>query len=410
MRALSVTTQAIAYMFMFAERLNRITTFIAAARISRMKVAKDRMRDVVKNDAWARHSIGGRAWGERNFAEWVVDESQYRMGKVNRPTVMRGVGSPLLQFKGFMMQTLEAGYRMAVMHGKGGKPAALAALAMMLMLGGIWVIPGLEDLRDMIERLYKLSTGKDLDLKTEIRQLIARETGSASLAAATNKGIPYATVGVDMSRVGMGNILPDSALQVGGIPADLAIGRPWRASEKMLAGKTTEAMSEFLPNFLKNPAMGLQWKRDGLRDKYGSRMMTPGEFDYGDVAIKSLGWTPTKVTNRREYTYAESRAERGIDELKRRYTNDLVRAYVHEAEAKDPAEKAEYKADQAKILARIEEHNKTASPENLIKLDPDTLRRKAAAEFSGSAAREGKERKLSRGAAQDRRELFQLGR
>lgn len=54
------------------------------------------------------------------FAQFMVDDTQFRMGKINRPVVMRGVGAPLLQFKGFMMQSLEAWYRLAV-HQDGAK-------------------------------------------------------------------------------------------------------------------------------------------------------------------------------------------------------------------------------------------------------------------------------------------------
>ena len=172
---------------MFAERLNRITTFVAAA-ISRMPVAKQNMQRVTAGDAWAKFSIGGRKWNERSFAEWVVDESQYRMGKVNRPKLSRGVGSPLLQLKGYMMQT-QAGYRMASMHGPRGKASFLAAIAMMLMLGGLWGPGAGGSARHHRGSSTRWPPAKTFDLETETRR-IAAEMTAAPPSAPVAKGVP----------------------------------------------------------------------------------------------------------------------------------------------------------------------------------------------------------------------------
>ena len=328
------------------------------------------------------------------------------MGKANRPTVMRGVGSAIMQFKGFMLQTFEAWYRMAALHGRPGKYAAAASVLAIYAFAGIWGLPGADDLRKLLENIYKQITDKDLDLKTELRAWIARTSGSNALAMMVSKGATY-PLGVDLTRVGMGSVAPDSPLAAAGIPFDLAIGRPKRAFEKFSSGDELGGVAEMTPNFIKHWLVAGSWALEGVRDKQGNRILTPDELTAGDLAMKALGFQPSIITDVRDYEYAQRRQETAIDGLKRSYVNKLAKALVR-AETAPPSEAKEIDDQIASIYADIDEHNRTASPEQIIKIDARTLRTKIMREREGVKATWGRERKAGRMAAEELRGVFGL--
>lgn len=404
-KAFNKATQIIALGFTFAERMNRLVTFIAAARVAQKRAVQENAKRVLAGDALARAEVL-RNWNPKSFAEWAVDESQYRMGKANRPSVMRGVGSAIMQFKGFMLQTMEAWYRMAALHGKEGKYAAAASLLALYSLSGLWGLPGADDLRELLESIYKTITGKDLDLKTELRAWIARTSGSNALSQIVTKGASY-PLGVDLTRVGMGSIVPDSPLAAAGIPFDILIGRPKRAFEKMSAGDELGALGELSPNFLKHWLVSGSWALDGVRDKQGNLILAPDELGNGDLAMKAIGFQPSIVTDVRDYEYAQRRQETAVDGLKRSYTNKLAKAMVR-TETASPEEAQEIEQEIADIYADIDEHNATAAPEEVIKIGARALRNKMMREREGVKGTWGRERKAGREAAEELRGVFGL--
>ncbi|HEX5362393.1 MAG TPA: PLxRFG domain-containing protein [Fluviicoccus sp.] len=404
-KAFNKATQIIALGFTFAERMNRLVTFIAAARVAQKRAVQENANRVLAGDALARAEVL-RNWNPKSFAEWAVDESQYRMGKANRPSVMRGVGSTIMQFKGFMLQTMEAWYRMAALHGKEGKYAAAASLLALYSLSGLWGLPGADDLRELLESIYKTITGKDMDLKTELRAWIARTSGSNALSQMVTKGASY-PLGVDLTRVGMGSIVPDSPLAAAGIPFDMLIGRPKRAFEKMSAGDELGALGELSPNFIKHWLVSGSWALEGVRDKQGNLILAPDELGNGDLAMKAIGFQPSIVTDVRDYEYAQRRQETAVDGLKRSYTNKLAKAMVR-LETASPEEAPEIEQEIDDIYADINEHNDTAAPEEVIKIGTRALRNKMMRERDGVKGTWGRERKQGRQAAEELRGVFGL--
>lgn len=425
-RLFNDATKVISSAFTFAERLNRLVTYIAAARLADKPAIQKNAKRVLKNDALARREVLNN-WSQQSFAEWVVDESQFRMGKANRPTVMRGVGSAIMQFKGFMMQTFEAWYRMAALHGKDGKYAMAASIAGMYALAGMWGLPGADDLRKLLEAIYKQITDKDLDMKTELRMWVARNgavrfigeqvekaTGidadkvSNRIAAGVNKGVPYAALGIDMTRVGMGSVVPDSPLAAAGIPFDMLLGRPKRAFEKASAGDAFGAASELTPNFIKHPLVAAGWATDGVRDKQGNKILRPEDLSKWDLALKSLGSQPAIVTDVRDYEYAQRRQETAVDALKRGYVNKIAKTIAQIEKTSDPKERKALDDKLVVIYADISEHNAEATPEQIIVIDQRALRKKIVRELGGVQSTWGKERKKARGAANELRGVFGL--
>ena len=400
------TIQVTASLFSFAERLNRLVTFIAAARLAKKPGVKARAMKVYGKNALARQTVL-RNWSAESLADFMIDETQFRMGKANRPVIMRGVGAAIMQFKGFVMQSLEAWFRMATQNGKEGVKAVALSLGFMVLMGGLWGLPGADDLRDLIEKAYKQVTKQDLDLKTELRRFMYELTGQRWIAEVASKGATY-PFGLDLSRVGMGGIAPDSPLQVFGIPADLIIGRGSRAFGKANEGDYYGAVAEFLPNFLKNPVTAYGWTQNGVRDGAGRLILDESEVGSGEVGMKSLGFQPSRITDIREYTYAQRRMETANDELKRDYASRLAKAIVKAEKYPDKAEEAmeEYDA----LLQELEDHNARFAdrPEYQINITRQTLNQRIKREMGGAKQTWGRERKQARGAAADLREVFGL--
>lgn len=402
--------KVVALFFSFAERLNRLVTFIAAARLAEKPAVRKNAEARLGKNALMKQTVLGDNWNAENFAKWAVDETQYRMGKANRPEISRGVGAPIMQFKGFMMQTLEVWYRMATQHGKQGKLAMAASLLALYTFSGFWGMPGADDLRKIIEASYRALTDKDLDLKTELRAFVARTSGSNVVAQMVTKGASY-PLGVDLTRVGMGTIFPDSATSVAGIPADMLIGRPTRAMGKAGSGDYAGAVGELMPNFAKNWAIAGGWAADGVRDKSGQRILAPEHLSTSDLVMKSMGFQPSIVTDVRDYEYAQYRQERAVDGLKRKWTAEIARTNVaieRAEEAGDVKKAASLIEDLDRVYADIEAHNAKASPEEQIKIGSQAIRNRMARERGGVMQTWGRERKQAREGAENLRDLFGL--
>jgi N12 class adenine-specific DNA methylase len=404
-RRFNKVVEATAALFSFAERLNRLVTFMTAARLSQRPAVKANMQKVYGKNPLAKAMM--RNWSAKALGEFMIDETQFRMGKANRPVVSRGVGSALMQFKGFMMQSLETWFRLATQNGKQGVKAAALSIGLMALLGGLWGMPGADDLRDIIEKVYKQITKQDLDLKTELRQALYELTGQRWIGEVASKGATY-PFGLDLSRIGMGNIAPDSPLQMFGIPADLFIGRGGRAFEKGSHGDFLGAAGEFLPNFLKNPITAYGWSQDGVRDSAGRMSLGADQIGAGEVASKALGFQPTQITNVRDYEYAQRRMETANDKLKADYVARIAKA-IATAE-KHPDKAAEAQAELAEINQELEERNANATPENQILLGRTAIKNRIQREMGGVGETWGHERKQARGASEQMRKAFGLSK
>lgn len=409
--------QSLALPFTATERLNRIVTFIAANRLARKSGVQARIRSTFRNNPLAQSIFGGKNFSPYAFGEFAVDETQFRMGKGNRPTAMRGVGTALMQFKSFQLQFLEAMYRNFTLHGSQGKVATAATLGMLIALSGIWGAPGADDLRKLFEGLYKGITKRDFDVRTSLRKMIYDTTGSKWLGALVDGGLPY-LLGADMSRrVGMGTIMPDSRsptgidwldsmISFGGVPADLMVGRPIRAAQQLGRGDIGGTLTTGLPNFIENGRKAYNWSTDGVRTQSGRMVLPAGEVKPSSVAMKAIGIQPSQVSDVYAYNQAQRRAQSSSDELKRQFTSDYVRALGALNRNTDSDKTPQLQAEVQKVLGDISHHNESVSPDQRITLTRQSIKAQLQREMAGTASSRGKERKQARGTAANLREVF----
>lgn len=397
------TLQATAFMFAYAERLNRLVTFIAAARLAKDPSFVANMRKTFGTNSLAQSMLTNPT--AKNIAEFLVDETQFRMGKTNRPTAGRGIGAPVLQFKNFMMQSIETWLRWAFQNGIQGVKATAMSMAVIGTMAGPWGLPGAQELRGAVESAYKLVTKTDLNMEAELRQYVAETTKQQWLGEIASRGVPYA-MGLDMSRVGMGNIFPSDAMGWLGIQADMLIGRGGRAGAQALSGNGIGAASELMPNFAKNFAQAYDWSQNGVRDKQG-RVIIPAEDVTANTLVqRSLGWKSTQVTNRQDYEYAAYRAEHAVDGLRSDYVSRLSASIVKMEKAKDVEAHDKAQDELRKTLADLKEYNADAPLERQIKITKTAVMNKVHNELGGKAVKDGRERKQARMAVKELRGLY----
>lgn len=402
-RAFRTVTDAVAIAFTTAERHNRIASFIAAHRIARQPGVQEKVQAQLAGNALARDTL--RDWSPKGFAQWTIDETHFRMGKVNRPTITRGIGAPLLQFKGYTMQALERWITMALLQGPQGKKAMLISLGLMVLMSGFWGLPGADDLRDLFEKMYKALAGKDFDTETKLREAVVELTGSPRIAQAFSKGITF-PAGLDLSgRMGMGNIAPDTPLAMLGIPGDLLFARPSKFIERASQDNWSGAFAELAPNFVKNPWQAANWADRGVSTMRGKRVITPDKLDKTDIAMRAIGFQPAKVTNERERQFAERRAASSVDEMRRDYYTRVSQALADEERAirkGDAAAAAAAREKAQKAYNDIAKHNETAEDSERIDLIDSTVRRRVAEDLNGPSA----VRKQARSRAEEIREVY----
>ena len=419
-RASRDTIDALASMFTLAERHNRIVTYIAAYRLAKLDGMRDKILEILQDNALAVAELATVPEAEfaRAFAEFVVLDTQYEMGKGNRPTLGRGWFTPIVQFKGFPWQTVELYARLLVgLHGNRGRVALLAMMVLLLMASGLWGLPFAENSRKTIEELLRRSTDIDKDLKLEFRRLVADLTGSARVAeVASAGGFRYIDDSPDVAgRVSMGNILPnpmDPATLLG-VPFDLWVKRafgPGGVLEQAQRGDTKRAVAQAMPNFVKNWIEASAMKEGGVRSqKYGNKIVHQDELRLNDLIMKGLGARSRAIAEETESEYTKSRASHALDEMKRAYTYRLAVSKAKEVEARNSGDKtleAIYRAKFDQTRAQIKEWNKDRPAHEKIIVTAKSINNAVEAELMGAAVRNKRAPRQMRGVRAEIEELF----
>ena len=192
--------------FTVAEMQNRISTYISIYRLARdnPRVQADFARIMPK------HAIAEQLiinWSPAGFADFVNDETNFKMGKINRARLERGAGAVVTQFWGYGWNYMERLVTMIALQGAEGRGAAVLMLTIMWFFSGIWGLPGLDRLKQLIEALSRKVFKSDLDLDLEMRKLVVEVTGVMELAYMMSGGATRAVGGPDLSsRIGMGQL------------------------------------------------------------------------------------------------------------------------------------------------------------------------------------------------------------
>lgn len=366
--------------FTGAERLNRIVSFIAAVRLAqRPSVIANANRVLRDNDVWGQNEHNQTPEG---FGKWVVDETHFVMGKLNRPTMMRGIGAWILQFKSYTLNSLEMQWRMILMHrGWEGKAAAAAIGVMLILSGGLWGLPGAEDLRDLVEALYRFFKEKDIDLDKYLHEMF----GGSTLGRIVAHGALRES-GVDVShRIGMGSIIPRPGMGDGtfeklapllGMPGSYAV-RGAQFAGSVARGDALSAAGAALPEALADIVRAEQMRERGTVARGSGRKMIDKDQalpdgtkldDTTNMLKRALGFQPTGVARAQEAYSAVERQIRGVDELRRRIYTQFASAFVQAENATSDAERRRLDDDMDRMQDEVDKHNDNAPDSQQIEM------------------------------------------
>lgn len=400
---------AVALTFSVPEKINRIATFVAAYKMALNPSSKDAIMKFIQNDQLVREMIDGNNTQEAfafTFAEYAVMSTQYRVGKLNRPTMARGFGSAVFQFWSYMLQTFELMYKLQKVHGGKNGRALASMLFMIFMFSGLKGLPFEDDLQSLLEAIYKEFTKKDLDIDTGAREILTEHFGRRG-AEMIMKGAPAAFMGVDLSgRVGMGNIVPDTGNDFMGVWFDM-VQKPFEAVNYVTEEKYYNAAASLMPLFIKNPMTAYTWAEDGVRTRYGKKVIDSSDVTTADAALKAFGFQSSRIARKRDGVWAERRANNAVNDLRNHYYGKIAKTIVErnnlfEQGRADEARQVQARLDQ--IFAEIRHHNDTSPIHKRVILNKSAIKRRIGEELGG--ADNMRVRKQARPRQQEIREIY----
>jgi len=335
-----------------------------------------------------------------SFAEYAVYSTQLQMGRLNRPSLGRGIGTLPTQFMSYSMQMMELMYRLSKVHGgKRGTALAIMLLAVVAM-SGYKGFPFEDDIESMIEAAYKRLTRTDLDIDTEMKKILTNAVGE-TMAQAIMYGIPSALLNVDMSsRLGYGNIVPDDSSDLLGVWWDMLYTKPTTAMTSLARGETMQAFADVSPSILKNPLQAYLWSQEGVKSaKTGDTIIAKEDLTTSDIALKAFGFTSGSISKERQRIFAQKRANSAVNDLRSDYYDKLARAYAGRMGASSQERMDDYEREIQSIYQEIENYNKDTEMYRQIIIQPSALKRRVVEEIKGASA--NKSRKQARMNAQE---------
>lgn len=394
-------SNALAAPFSIAERTNRVVTWMSAYRLAMKPGAQDKIRAFIKKDELGRAMLQGKNTPEafaQAYADLAVVSTQFRHGKLNRPQMARGFGSLVFQFQSWTMQALELLYKLNKVNGGKNYKALAAIILSVTALAGVKGLPFEEDAKNLIEALFKFTTKKDLDIETDVRAAIIKYTHSAVVAEALIKGVPAALLNIDMSnRLGIGSSAGADLFHGGLGPwADILYKQPMQAAKDAADGQYLQALADVAPQFIHNPLEAYIWSHDGVRTQSGNKVIDASKVSDADAGLKAIGFTPSSVSDKRDASYAESRANTAVNDLRSSYTSQIARLIVANAKLYDDKGQllpgaTQKQSDQisSEINSKFDEMNRNNQDEPLYKqvyLTRAAIKQQVLKEMEGSDA------------------------
>lgn len=277
------------------ERFNRISTGLAAYRI-----AKD--GKIVNPDTLKRYGMEkGKPWPyekAKAYAEEIVNDTHFVMGKANLPTWARGpsvgakFGRSAYALQSFSHQYLQLLGWMAKQ--RRGYRAIMRSLLALLILGGISSLPFF----GTISRISRRMLGRDPE--SAAREMVPESTGANRnlWRDLVVYGAP-AALGVDISgSLSIEFHNPDNPVaSLVGVPYSILIDDPAKAIEAYQYGDASRAVEAMAPRFIANAVAAARLYGEGAYTISGQPLTLPGESEARRISLpeaigKAAGFQP----------------------------------------------------------------------------------------------------------------------
>jgi len=277
------------------ERFNRISTGLAAYRI-----AKD--GKIVNPDTLKRYGMEkGKPWPyekAKAYAEEIVNDTHFVMGKANLPTWARGpsvgakFGRSAYALQSFSHQYLQLLGWMAKQ--RRGYRAIMRSLLALLILGGISSLPFF----GTISRIARRTFGQDPE--SAVRSIVPESSGkNKSLwRDLVVYGAP-SMLGVDISgSLSIEFHNPDNPVaSLLGAPYSVLFDEPAKAIEAWQYGQPGRALEVLAPRVISGPMTAWRLRTEGAYTVSGRPLALPGESEARKLTLpeagaKAIGFQP----------------------------------------------------------------------------------------------------------------------
>ena len=396
-----------AFLFGAAEQINRISSALAAFRLAK------RPGNLAKFAKFAK-TTGISAQAEmtpHEAARMTVYKTQFQISKENRPQLFRNAwGSVATQFMAFQMQYVGMyahilGQVMKVDKRTGALMISGLMLSMMFF-GGMMGLPFMDNLRQAIAKLTsQVWDDYEWDLEAATREILADAEFNPTIINMFMRGTFSELTGVDLSRrIGTGEMIPFDLLM-----GDLKVTTGpfgsllWDSITRAKEGWKTDNLSMLLTSAV---PLGFRYAVEGgtslfdksipIRTTQGRVLMPGKEVSYWDNIIRTLGFTPKGIADRRRAVSYAKYLKRRPRSLQDKYLRDLSRHLVNAQVAHDKGDMVKYHEimiDLEKVFIDLEEVNREALESgkisDVIKIDRRTLKRRMMIEMLGSSSVEG---------------------
>ncbi len=313
------------WMFGSTEFINRATTALAMYRTARdneavlARMNKVRQQSHFKDSTVPSMDLNNDQLGWTNAAHIAVAETQFMMGKFNRPQLFYSMpGMPVVtQFMSFPFQYLETmvkNIRRMATPGERAIGTRMLSLMLVAMIGmaGVLGIPFMENLRRLINVI------SDTDIERDMREVLLPLVGKTATNVIVSGGI-FEFLGVEAkTRIGVGTMV-DSGIFRG----DLGfVFGPLGGVIETGVNSIVEGIDEDNISKIAFGLIPLGFARDvinmgntfeeGYRTRSGTTLIAPQDILPGDYFISFLGFNPAnKALARDKQAYASSLRTRG---------------------------------------------------------------------------------------------------
>jgi hypothetical protein len=400
--------------FNSVENINRITTWLAAYRMAQDPAMRQRADGILKNSRWA-----DQPKTPDLLARAAVEDTQFVMGRENRPEFMRGAMALPTQFMSFPVQMLEQFIKAGKYYGGDGVfstgpgKTMLALMALGVMsTAGIWGLPLAEPLKKAIEQIYRLVTGTRLDVDKEMREAIVAAGMDKDFGEAISKGLGR-LAGIDISRRTSLEIVPTdlfsgNARDFMGPAGGVVLGSLADAHERFNQGQNLLGFAALMPTFLKNIITARENLRQGVVTGQGNVLLPPDRVGAGQALTKGvLGFTPAAEAQARELVAARQGLTQNVKDLRESYTDRLVKARREAQLASQRQNEEGFRSamdEFRKLLGETREYDRKRKPDERLNINLKTVGDRVRRDLAGLASKE-QVKKMAKNARSAAKEL-----
>lgn len=373
-KALQSYLEVGASLFNYAEQANRYIAFIAAYKAAQKPKNLQRFARMYAKNARVQEMVKQRGLNAETVARFVVENTQFIGGQIDRSRILRGPGGIVLQFKQYALNYLRLLRENFADQGMRGKMVGMAMLLSMFYFAGLIGVPGVEDLMVLFELLYTTATwGEKISTETALRELAMDLLGVDELGAEqVLRGASREYLGVDLSsRIGIGRLSPEFGDPFQAVPLLAAtVGRMQEAFQRYSRGETAGGTVALLsPLVGKGVADALRgfWVLDqeGYVTKTGTQKFAPHDITWGEKIMQAMGLRPARFARTLEYDYAQRRIASQMNGPRAALMDQLANAFYN-------AERARADGDEEAALEFEEEALRVYDEAWEAYSDPDT--------------------------------------